>query len=165
MDNESISPVMAGLLAEFEREWVNLERICAGLSEEDMVAPGAEGEWSVKDILCHISAWEKYLLDRLGMVLTGQPPRYPPMVSWDDVHRFNAQVFIENRDRPLSSVMLEFRNLYQGVTTVLRALNDDHLAVSYSYDFPDDNLNLAKLIRANTSEHYREHCIAIRKEG
>jgi hypothetical protein len=152
------------LLAEMDREWANIERVCARLSEEDMVAPGVEGEWSVKDILCHLSAWEKYLLDRLGMVLTGQPPLYPAMFSWDDVHRFNAQVDAENKDRPLTSVVIEFRNLYQGVITVLQAISDDQLSAPYSYDFPDDNITLVRLIRANTCDHYREHCINIQKE-
>jgi hypothetical protein len=160
MNETSIKPE---LLAELDQEWANIERICAGLSEAEMVAPGVEGEWSVKDILCHLSAWEKYLLDRLGMVMTGQPPWYPTMTSWDDVHCFNAQVYADNKDRPLTSVVIEFRNLYRGLMTVLEALSDDQLSQPYSYDFPDDALTLLQLIRANTIEHYREHCIAIEK--
>jgi hypothetical protein len=152
------------LLAELDQEWAKIERICANLSSEEMVTPGVEGEWSIKDILCHISAWEKYLLDRLGMVLSGQPPYYPAMFTWDDVHRFNARVYVENKDRPLTSVVIEFRNLYHGVMTVLEALSDDQLKAPYSYDFPDDNLTLVRLIRANTTDHYREHCAAVQKE-
>jgi hypothetical protein len=164
MDNHQISSNRSELLAEFEQEWVNFERICASLSQAEMVAPGVEGEWSIKDILCHISAWEKYLLDRLGMVMTGQPPNYPSMKSWDDVHRFNAQVYADNKDRPLNSVIIEFRSLYRGVMTVLEALREDQLTQPYSYDFPDDTLTLLRLIRGNTSEHYREHRVAIEKE-
>ncbi len=88
---------------------------------------------------------------------------YPAMTSWDDVHRFNAQVYTENKDRPLTSVIIEFRSLYRGVMTVLEALSEDQLTQPYSYDFPDDDLTLLQLIRANTCEHYREHCIAIEK--
>jgi hypothetical protein len=155
--------IKSELLAEIDKEWVSIERICAGLSEAGMIVPSVEGEWSIKDILCHISAWEKYLLDRLGMVMTGQPPNYPSMKSWDDVHRFNAQVYMENKDRPVNSVIIEFRSLYQGVMTVLEALREDQLTQPYSYDFPDDNLTLLRLIRGNTCEHYREHRVAIEK--
>lgn len=157
----SESSTRSQLLAELVKEWANIERICAGLSDADMVTPGVEGDWSVKDILCHLSAWEKYLLDRLGYVLTRQRPIYPSMTSWDDVHRFNAQVYAENKDRPLNSAIIEFRNLYHGVMTVLEAMDDDQLNQPYSYDFPDDNITLLQLIRANTYEHYREHCHAI----
>ncbi len=151
------------LLAELDQEWANIERICAGFTETDMCKPGVEGEWSVKDILAHLSAWEKYLLDRLGYVMTRQHPQYPSMSSWDDVHRFNAQVFAENKDRPLTSVVIEFRTLYRGVMTVLEALDEKMLSQPYSYDFPDDALTLLQLIRANTIEHYRQHCIAVEK--
>jgi len=157
------SPTKTQLLAELDMEWAHIERICAGLSETDMLTPGVEGEWSVKDILCHLSAWEKYLLDRLGYVLTGQHPLYSIMSSWDDVHRFNAQVYAENKDRPLNSVIIEFRSLYRGVMTVLESLDDVQLNQAYSYDFPDDRLTLLQLIRANTFEHYREHCPALEK--
>ena len=164
MDKNQIPSTRSELLAELDQEWANIERICAGLSQAEMIAFGVEGDWSVKDLLCHISAWEKYLLDRLGMVMTGQPPLYPAMTSWDDVHRFNAQVYMENKDRPLTSVIIEFRSLYRGVMTVLEALSDDQLSQPYSYDFPDDALTLLQLVRANTYEHYREHCIALEKK-
>jgi hypothetical protein len=153
-----ISKTHSQLLAEIDQEWANIERICAARSDAEMVTPGVDGEWSIKDTLCHLSAWEKYLLDRLGMVMTGQPPLYPVMNSWDDVHRFNAQVYAENKDRPLTSVIIEFRSLYRGVMTALEALTDNQLSQSYSYDWADDRITLEQLIRANTCEHYREHC-------
>jgi hypothetical protein len=148
----------AKLMAELDREWASIERICFSLTEDDLLAPRKAGEWSVKDILAHLSAWEKYLLDRLSFVMTGMKPQYPVMTTWDDVHRFNAQVYEQNKDRPLTSVVIEFRNLYRGVMTVLEALSDEQLTEAYNYDFPDDSLNLLQLIRANTCDHFREHC-------
>jgi hypothetical protein len=160
MDETSIK---TELLAEIELEWAHVERICAGLGEAEMVARHASGEWSVKDTLCHISAWEKYLLDRLAYVLTGQKPIYPAMFNWDDVHHFNAQVFAENKDRPLNSAVIEFRSLYRGVMTVLESMDDEQLNMPYSYDFPEDRLTLQRLIRGNTCDHYREHCTDLEK--
>lgn len=161
MDETKIPPTRAELMSELDQDWANVERICFGLNEADLVATRAEGEWSVKDTLVHLSAWEKYLLDRLGYVLTGQHPHYPAMSSWDDVHRFNAQVYEENKDRPLTSVIIEFRSLYRGVMTVLEALDDETLSQPYTYDFPDDGLTLLQLIRANTCDHFKEHCNAL----
>jgi hypothetical protein len=165
MSETNIPSTRSALLAELDQEWANIERICAGLSEDEMVAPGTQGDWSVKDTLVHLSAWEKYLLDRLGYVMTGQSPRYPVMTSWDDVHRFNAQVYAENKDRPLTSVIIEFRSLYQGVMTVIEALSEDQISQPYTYDFPNDSLTLLQLIRANTCVHYREHCLSMEKRG
>ena len=163
MGNMDETTIKSELLSDLDQEWAHVERICFSLSEAEMLTPGVQGDWSVKDILVHISAWEKYLLDRLEYILSGQQPLYPAMASWDDVHRFNAQVYAENKDRPLTSVIIEFRSLYRGVMTVLEALDDQVLSMPYSYDFPDDNLTVLHLIRANTFEHYREHCIVINK--
>ncbi len=151
------------LLAELDSEWAEVERKCFAMSEAEMLAPGAMGEWSVKDILAHLSAWEKYLLDRLSYVMTGQKPQYPVMTSIADVDCFNAQVYQDNKHRPLSSVVIEFRNLYSGIMTVLQALDEDLLVQPYTYDWTDDGINLKQLIQANTSEHFREHCEAISK--
>jgi hypothetical protein len=151
------------LIAELDREWAQIERRCFGMSEAEMLNRAGEVEWSVKDILAHLSAWEKYLLDRLGFVMTGQPPRYPVMTSIDDVNTFNAQVYEENKDRPLTSVVIEFRNLYSGVMTVLNAIDEKMLHQPYTYDWPDDGLNLLQLIRVNTCDHFREHCEAMEK--
>jgi hypothetical protein len=162
-DSMNETSIKSELLAELDQEWAHIERTCFTLSEDDMLKPGVQGEWSVKDTLCHISAWEKYLLDRLSYVLSGQKPQYPPMQTWDDVHRFNALVYQQNKDRPLNSVIIEFRSLYRGVMTVLEALDDELLDQPYSYDFTADRLTLLRLIRANTCEHYREHCIPVEK--
>lgn len=148
------------LLAELDQEWARMERICFNLGNDEMCKPGAQGDWSVKDLLCHLAAWEKYLLDRLSYVLSGQKPQYPVMQTWEDVHSFNAQVYEQNKDRPLTSAVIEFRSLYRGVMTVLEAMDDEQLNQPYSYDFSADKLTLLQLIRANTYEHYREHCIS-----
>jgi hypothetical protein len=155
----------AELMAELDREWASIERICFSLTEVDMVAPNAAGERSIKDVLVHLSAWEKYLLDRLSFVMTGMRPQYAVMTTSDDVHRFNAQVYEQNKDRPLTSVVIEFRSLYRGVMTVLEALSDEQLTQAYNYDFPDDSLNLLQLIRANTCDHFKEHCNAMGKDN
>lgn len=157
--------IKSALLAELDTEWANIERICTGLSAAEMVKPGLEDEWSVKDILAHLAAWDKYLLDRLSYVMSGKPPLYPVMTTWDDVHRFNAQVYAENKDRPLTSVVIEFRNLYRDVMTVLETMDESLLDQPYSYDFPDDKLTMLQLIRANTCNHYRQHCPGILKDN
>ncbi|HEX9091538.1 MAG TPA: DinB family protein [Anaerolineales bacterium] len=151
-------PIKTQLIAEIDQEWAYILSACARLNEEQMLAHDAPGEWSVKDTLSHISAWEKFLLDRLGYVLTGQTPQYAIMQTQEDVDRFNARVYEENQERPLASVQIEFRSLFQGVMTVIQALSDEMLSQPYSYDFIDDHLTLLQLIRANIVDHYREHC-------
>ena len=154
-------PTKAELIAEIHLEWGRLETVLNGLSEAQMTAPGTLGPWSVKDMLAHISYWEKMLLDRLGAALSGKAGQYPPILSEADVHRVNGQVFAESQGRPLPAVLLEFRNLYTGVLTVIEALGEDFLTQPMPLDYPLDNLIAWEIIRANTSDHYQEHRLAL----
>jgi hypothetical protein len=156
-------PSKAKILADIHTEWELLERLLNSLSEEQMLVPGVEGQWSVGDILAHISAWEKVLLDRLSAVLTASPLQYPVILNWDDVHAHNARIFNENQGRPLSSVILEFRNLYRGVLTVVEALDEEALLRPIPWDWPQEHLTVWQIIVANTSDHYQEHRQSIEK--
>jgi hypothetical protein len=154
-------PTKTELIAEIHREWGLLEAVLNGLSEAQMTAPATLGLWSVKDMLAHISYWEKFLLDRLGSAISGEAGQYPPIHSDAEVDRLNARVFAENQERPLSAVLLEFRNLYTGVLTAVEALDEAAIARPLPLDFPLDNLIAWQIIRANTSDHYQEHRLAL----
>jgi uncharacterized damage-inducible protein DinB len=47
------------LLDDLEAARAELLLAIKGLSEEQMLHPGVVGEWSVKDTLSHIVAWDK----------------------------------------------------------------------------------------------------------
>ncbi len=154
-------PTKDELIAEIRREWLLLETLLNSLTEAQMTTPNVEGSWSVKDMLAHLSAWEKVLLDRLGAALSRGTAQYPPILSEDDVHRFNARAYTENQDRSLSAVLQEFRSLYTGVLTVVEALGETFLTHPMPLDYPLDNLIAWQIIRANTSDHYQEHRLAL----
>jgi hypothetical protein len=154
-------PTKTELIAEIHREWGLLEAVLNGLSEAQMTAPATLGLWSVKDMLAHISYWEKFLLDRLGSAISGEAGQYPPIHSDAEVDRLNARVFAENQERPLSAVLLEFRTLYTAVLTAVEALDEAAIARPLPLDFPLDNLIAWQIIRANTSDHYQEHRLAL----
>ena len=89
--------------------------------------------------------------------MTGQAGRYPPILSEEDVHVFNASVYAENRERPLSEVRLEFRSLYNGILAVLEALDEEMLTQPAPFDWADERLTVRDIICANTCWHYKEH--------
>jgi hypothetical protein len=157
------SPSKIHILADMQSEWLLLEQTLNRLSEEQLLAPGVTGKWSVKDDLAHINAWEKVLIDRMECVLTGQPVKYPPIRTNDDVELFNSRTYLENRERSLSSVQLEFRSLYSGLLTMLEALDEATLTRPIPWDWASDDLRLWHIIVANTSDHYREHRLEIEK--
>jgi hypothetical protein len=150
-------PTKDEILQEIRSEWLLLERLLAGLSEAQMTTPGVIADWSIKDMLVHLSAWQKLLLERLGAALFHQPARYPPVRSQEDVDLLNARFFTEGQARPLPAVLMEYRSLYSGVLTVVEALDEAVLAGPMPIEWIEDAPTVWEMVRANTSDHYREH--------
>lgn len=144
------------MIALIRAERSRFESALSQLSEAQMTEIPMEGEWTAKDLIAHVSAWERWLLEWLKNATRGETQTLPePDEALDEVERFNARTFAENRHRPLHDILLDFHMIYAQLQTVLETLPDD----------PDDERYLAwgdgepfwQLIAANTVDHYREH--------
>jgi hypothetical protein len=122
-----------------------LEAHLSSLGESQMLLPGVNGEWTVKDLLAHITWWEQHLLRRLR---TGRDDLYQEGVSvQEETDQANAQVFAANRSRPLSEIQSEFSASYKEVLTGIEALPEEDIAQAEIYE----------AIAWDTFRHYPEH--------
>ena len=62
----------AGILSESAKEHDALEQLLATLTPEQMVHPGIVGEWSVKDVLAHLTEWQQMVLGWYHAGLAGE---------------------------------------------------------------------------------------------
>jgi uncharacterized protein (TIGR03083 family) len=126
-----------------------LEVLVAPLTEAQLTQPGVNGEWTIKDVLAHITWWERHMLRRLR---TGQSDVYregeDPRTSTDQA---NAQVFAANRDRPLAAVLADFDATYREVLSALEHRPEDELAREDTF----------MAIGSDTFTHYPDHTAAI----
>jgi hypothetical protein len=66
-----------------------VDRRRAQLSDAQLMEPGVTGDWSVRDILAHVSTWEEEALPHLPLILEGgTPPRYS--VRYGGIDAFNG---------------------------------------------------------------------------
>src|SRR5438132_13533792 len=64
------------LLRRLDTAWAALKESYAGLSDPRLTEPGVTGDWSVKDILAHVTTWEREALKHLPLIIAGgRPPR------------------------------------------------------------------------------------------
>ena len=76
-------------LKQLDRAWEVLMASYAGLCERELLEPGVTGEWSVRDIIVHVTSWEEEALTHLPLFLAGgKPPRYS--VIYGGIDAFNA---------------------------------------------------------------------------
>lgn len=140
------------LLRRIREERRALEKILARLTHPQMLLPGVDGEWSVKDVLAHLSAWERRMLTWTASLLRGHSPDAPEP---QDVERINAEIQAEVRDKSLAEVLEEFRESYRAVLALVEGLTEAQLQTEYRDAWPRGPLWLG--VAANTSDHYQQH--------
>src|SRR5258707_9964375 len=91
------------LLKQLEKAWAAIKESYAGLSDSQLTEPGGIGNWSVKDILAHVTTWEEEALKYLPLIITvGRPPRY---IQSGGIDAFNAKMTEQKRGLALSEVL------------------------------------------------------------
>ena len=152
------------LLLAIQQERAAFEAALAGLTPEQMTAPGVMGEWSVKDLLGHVALWESRLVTILYSVERGVAPK---TLGSSEVDRVNAESYAEQRERPLGRVLADFHAVHVQLLKRLDALADRDLSDSKRFPWMEGE-PLEKLVAGDTFEHYAEHRPAIetwRKKG
>jgi hypothetical protein len=149
-------------------EWITasraeLDALIAPLTDAQMVAPSAEGALSVKDLLAHVSWWERRTLRALAYAARGEAP--PKLAAEGEgeggVNRVNAQTFQANRDRSLEDVCAEYvrsgRDLLAALAGYSEADLFDEEGFTKVLEFP-----ALYLIAGDSYLHYPDHVASIR---
>jgi hypothetical protein len=124
----STSMSKSQLLSEIQNEQAAWEALLSAIDEADMTEPGVAGEWSIKDIVVHLTGWRRRTVGRLQAALHHQPepaPPWPPHLQTDD--EINAWLVASNRDRPLSAILQEDRAVFQQLVDTLSAFPEAEL--------------------------------------
>jgi hypothetical protein len=116
------------LLSEIRNEQAAWEALLSSIDEARMTDPGVAGEWSMKDIVVHLTGWRKRTVGRLQAALHHQPepaPPWPAYLQTDD--EINAWMIASNRDRSLSAILQEDRAVLQQLVDTLSAFPEAEL--------------------------------------
>jgi hypothetical protein len=135
-------------------EW---DALMSRINEARMTEPGVEGDGSVKDIVAHVTWYEREMVDLLrARALVGSDLWNLPQ------DERNAAVFEQTRDRLLQDVLAEARAAGRQLMELAEALSDDDLNDAGRFaDMPSD-WTPWRIIAGNTCLHYPEHLQAIR---
>jgi uncharacterized protein (TIGR03083 family) len=151
----------ADLLRHLTADRQALEEVINGRSDEELTRPGPE-EWSVKDHLAHIAAWE-----RSGLALLAGESRPAAVGVSDELFEegeddaVNEAVRQNDADKSLADVLTEFRRVRAQTIAAVTDLSDEDLRRPYSYYQPNDPENnqtpVIESLVGNSTEHDLEH--------
>ena len=116
-----------------------------------MSTPGVVGDWSVRDIIAHISTWEEECLKALPIILEGKRlPRYSDL--YGGINAFNAQMTEKYRLISLDEVLKRRDATHQRLLNYIRKAPQEQITAETRF---------RRRIRYDSYSHYPEHTEAI----
>lgn len=130
------------------------------LSEQELQQPNVVGDWSIKDILVHLSRWEAELVKLLYQAHQGTPPTTQHF-SAPDVDAVNARWYSESRQRSLERALEDFHAVRTQTLRRVEAFSDQDLNDVRRYPWLDGK-PLWEWIEGDSFGHEAEHGEQIR---
>jgi 5-methyltetrahydrofolate--homocysteine methyltransferase len=145
------------VISEMQKQHRDTLNYVSKLSDEKFSAAGVVKQWSVHDIVAHLSGWEKHTLERLQLYSDGKKDQirmYDDIVELADM---NGRFVSERKSLTRSQLMQEWQQHRNRLTAVIEKLKDSDLVEIVAVD------TMLGLIASNTYDHQRHHLAQIRE--
>ena len=139
------------LLARAGSERADLAALWQGLNREQMTRrPGPQPDWSVKDLIAHITWWEQSATNWVSRALSGEM-----LTRTETPDELNARVHADNRDLPLETVLATFDASWKPLEDLLMRLTDEEINDAEVCNIRE--MPLLYFLVGNTYAHYADH--------
>ena len=141
------------LLQRLDSAWTAFTSSYAGLTDAQMTEPGVTDDWSVKDILAHITIWEEEALKHLPHIIAGgTPPRYSD--TYGGIDAFNDMMVERRHALPLYDILRQLDDTHQKLTAYVGTMPNEQITTE---------TRARRRLRLDTYSHYPIHTKAIRE--
>jgi len=149
------------LLAELRAARSEWDTLMAAVGEERMTEPGATGDWSVKDVIAHLTSYDRWFVKASEAYFRGElPPRDGTEgMSFEERNQFRHQ---QAQRRPLAEVLAESREVFQRLLEMVEAHAEDFLTQPQQFEGMPEPILVWKLLEGDGYAHYRDHMPSIR---
>jgi hypothetical protein len=140
------------LLQRLDKAWLEFKESHAGLSDSQILEPGVQGRWSVRDILAHVTTWEEEALTHLPLIIEGgRPPRYS--TTYGGIDAFNARMTERKRHLSLAEVRRQLDEVHSRLIDYVRRAPEELFTRETRF---------RRRLRLDAYGHYPKHARAIR---
>lgn len=143
---------IAKVLGKLDAAWMAFQASYAGLPDERLLESGVTGEWSVRDLIAHVTWWEEEALKHLPLILDGgRAPRYS--VTYGGIDAFNALMTERWRNLSLDEVRDRFELTHRRLVAYVESVPPERFL---------NNTRARRRLRLDTYGHYPIHTADIR---
>jgi len=149
--------ILAALREQFNR-W---EELLASLSEEQITSPHFDFDWSIKDVIAHLWAWQQISIARMEGGVNNREPEFPKWVvdigeDWEEnADGVNALTYETNHEKPWSDVYQNWRNGFLRFLELGNKISERDLLDGSKYPWLK-GYSLAFILVASY-DHHQEH--------
>lgn len=149
------------VLAALREEYDNWEELLGGLDETQITTPLEPSNWSIKDDIAHLMAWQQRSIARVEAALLDREPKFPTWKAGLDpevegnIDGINAWIYESHRDQPLSQVYQDWSAGFQRFLQLAEQISERDLLDSDWYSWLDGYPLVLYLIASY--DHHQEH--------
>jgi len=147
------------LLTQLDHNRAELNALLEGIPAERLIQPGAYGEWSVKDVLVHISRWEAEVIKVLFQAQQGSKPQSE--IFNPEYLKVNDLWYQETKERPLELVMDDFSAVRIQLVRRLKEYPEKALTTPGFYPWMKNAL--INLVKDIALDHEQEHLEGLKR--
>ena len=127
-----------------------LTKALEGLTEEEATSVGLNSQWSIKDALAHVVAWEIEAVRAISEIQsnTWKPQKFDKQT----IDEFNAHAVESRKENSMSQVRLEFDEAHREM---------EHTIVTLLPDEVDESTPAYKFVEGTTFRHHTHHAAQI----
>jgi hypothetical protein len=125
------------LLNQLRTEYQELESLLAQFDAECLQSIPIHGGWSVRDILAHLTAWDKRGIEWITTALDGDKPHIPaPQTTWSGRHKLNQITYAQAQHQFIGEVLAEYREIFSELLELLEGMESEawQMEVHYIYN-------------------------------
>jgi hypothetical protein len=148
------------ILAALREQYESWERLLASLREEQINAARFDLDWSIKDVIAHLWAWQQISIARMEAGLNGREPEFPQWTveheDWEEnADQMNAFTYEMNHGKPWPEIHQNWRDGFLRFLKLGEAISEQDLLDTGKYSWLS-GYSLALILIASY-DHHREH--------
>lgn len=138
-------------------EW---EALLAQVPADRMTEPGVAGEWSVKDIIAHLTYYERWFADRLHEQLRGET--YHPTELDGMGEARNDVIYQRIKNDSLADVLAASRQAFEKLLAGVEAQPETFLIEPQHFEGAPGPMRVWEMLQGDVYEHYALHVPSIK---
>jgi hypothetical protein len=151
-----MSITKAHLLDELRAARAEWDALIDQIPEDRMLEPGATGEWSVRDVIAHLTSFDRAFVGLSSATRKGEPLPVDgtEWLPWDERNAIHHQKTLH---LSLDEVRQQSREVFDRLLEEVEAHSEAFLTQPQTFPGVPQPIHVWELLAGNHYEHYRLH--------